>query len=282
MSQPYRLLPRGANSAPSFDPTHPQMLLDFFEDLEYMLEEAAIDDNKKRKGHVVRYAPTTEKTLWRTLDGFQDGSYETFKKSVIREYLGDDSKRLYSLGDLRALVSDAARGGYRSTSEFRLYSCKFHVMADYLVAHDALRQDERDRLFLKGVPDALQRPVLDRLKYKAPDVLAPRVPYSVEQVTEAAEFVLDSQDEDGPSLSTSTPTTVKREGVEHAAPRVKTKTTELAAAISAMVQAVMLLQRQQPPSTSSIPQCQTPPHLDPTAPRGGQCHYCGDSTHIIR
>ncbi|KAH9847520.1 hypothetical protein C2E23DRAFT_889915 [Lenzites betulinus] len=264
MTQPYRLPPRGATAAPSFDPINPQTLLDFFEDLEYMLEEAAVEEDEKRKGHAVRYAPTTEKSLWRTLDGYTTGTYDTFKQSVIREYLGEGGKRLYSPGDLRALVTDAAHGGCRSTSDFKLYSRKFRVMADYLVAHDALRKDERERLFLRGIPDVLQQPVLDRLKYKAPDVLAPRIPYSVEQVTEAAEFVLDSQDEDGPSFSTAAPTTVKRPAADSVSPHVKTETTQLADALTAMAQAMSLLQRQPPaPSTSMLRQ--PPPHLDPKA-----------------
>ncbi|KAI0668993.1 hypothetical protein C8Q78DRAFT_993112 [Trametes maxima] len=282
MAQPYRLPPRGASGAPTFDPTHLQTLLDFFEDLDYMLGEANIADGEQCKAHAVRYAPTTEKILWRTFEGFKVGqTFEAFKRDVIKEYLGEDGKRLYSLGDLRALVSDAAKATFRTTSDFKLYSRQFRVVADYLVEHEVLRKDERDRLFLKGLSEVLAQPVLDRLRYKAPDVLAPRIPYSVEQVTEAAEFVLDSFDEDAPSLSTAAPTTVRPELTGGSAPHIKTESMELAGALKAMAQAVALLHCQVPTAGNPVPR-QTPPHLDPTAPRTATCHYCGDAAHIIR
>ncbi|OSC96521.1 hypothetical protein PYCCODRAFT_1379047, partial [Trametes coccinea BRFM310] len=191
MSQPYRLPARGAAGAPHFDPVHPHSLLDFFEDLEYMLEEAAVVDEQKRKEHAIRYAPGEHKLLWRSFPSHaEDQSYDTFKKEVIKEYLGDDGKRLYSLGDLKILVADAARAGFRSSSEFKAYSRNFRIVADYLVKHGVLRDDERDRLFLKGIPSALSERILGRLRIKCPDVLAPRQPYTVAQVTEATEFVL--------------------------------------------------------------------------------------------
>ncbi|OSD01859.1 hypothetical protein PYCCODRAFT_1368306 [Trametes coccinea BRFM310] len=186
MSQPYRLPARGAAGAPHFDPTHPHSLLDFFEDLEYMLEEAAVVDEQKRKEHAIRYAPGEHKLLWRSFPSHdEDRSYEDFKKEVIREYLGDDGKRLYSLGDLKILVADAARVGFRSSSEFKAYSRNFRIVADYLVKHNVLRDDERDRLFLKGIPSSLAERILGRLRIKCPDVLAPRQPYSQRSATTA-------------------------------------------------------------------------------------------------
>ncbi|KAI0633139.1 hypothetical protein C8Q77DRAFT_1058885 [Trametes polyzona] len=286
MAQPYRLPPRGASGAPSFDPNHPQTLLDFFEDLEYMLQEAGIVDDQIRKTHAVRYAPSNEKLLWRQFKTFEaDRSYDDFKREVIREYLGDDGKRLYSIGDLKVLVEEASHETFRSASEFKGYSRRFRIVADYLVKHDVLRNDERDRLFLKGLPMGFREQVLERLKVKCPDVLAPRQPYSVEQVTAAAEFVLDSQDEDAPLP----PTTQSHIGSDPAAvarlagtatPQVKSESLQLAEALNAMAQAVALLHQQRP--ANAPPARQMPPHLaDASSPRG-QCHYCGEATHIIR
>ncbi|KAI0328791.1 hypothetical protein GY45DRAFT_1254173, partial [Cubamyces sp. BRFM 1775] len=280
MSHPYRLPARGAAGAPHFDPAHPHSLLDFFEDLEYMLEEAAVDDEQKRKEHAIRYAPGEHKLLWRSFPSHKEGrSYEDFKKEVIKEYLGDDGKRLYSLGDLKVLVAEAARAGFRSSSEFKAYSRNFRIVADYLVTHEVLRDDERDRLFLKGIPAAFASRVLDRLRIKHPDVLAPRQPYSVAQVSEAAEFVLDSQDEDAPVAQAS------GRVADVVSTRPKTEQSEIANALAAMAQAVSLLQQRAPPSTGSTAGArQPPPHLDlvSTAPRSNSCHYCGDEGHIIR
>ncbi|KAI8976667.1 hypothetical protein BD414DRAFT_422986 [Trametes punicea] len=264
---------RGASGAPSFDPAHPHTLLDFFEELGYMLDEANVEDDQKCKEYAVRYAPGQHKLLWRGFTSFAEGEpYEDFKKEVIKEYLGDDGKRLYSLGDLKILVSDAAKAGFRSSSEFKTYSRNFRIVADYLVKHSVLRNEERDRLFIKGLPEQLQRAVLDRLKVKCPDVLAPREPYSVTQVTEAAEFVLDAQDDDAPTERATTRT------ADAVSPQVKTEVSELADTFKTTL--VALLQQQR--SSSASPIRQGPPHMDASTPRAGQCYYCGDSAHIIR
>ncbi|KAI0633704.1 hypothetical protein C8Q77DRAFT_1056875, partial [Trametes polyzona] len=286
MSQPYRLPPRGASGAPSFDPNHPQTLLDFFEDLEYMLQEAGVVDDQTRKTHAVRYAPSNEKLLWRQFKTFEgDRSYDDFKREVIREYLGDDGKRLYSIGDLKVLVEEATHETFRSASEFKGYSRRFRIVADYLVKHGVLREDERDRLFLKGLSAGFREQVLERLKVKCPDVLAPRQPYSVEQVTAAAEFVLDSQDEDAPlppplqSRLGTHPATAARIA-DATTPQVKSESLQLAEALNAMAQAVALLHQQRP--ANAPPARQPPPHLPDTSSPRGQCHYCGEATHIIR
>ncbi|KAI0363444.1 hypothetical protein BV20DRAFT_1031326 [Pilatotrama ljubarskyi] len=260
---------RGASGAPTFDPAHPHSLLDFLEDLDYMLDEANVEDDQKRKTHAVRYAPGEHKLLWRGFASFgEDKPYEDFKKEVIKEYLGDDGKRLYSLADLKILVSDAARAGFRSSSEFKTYSRNFLIVADYLVKHSVLRDEEHDRLFIKGLPEQLNE---GRAAVKCPDVLAPREPYSVAQV-EAAEFVLDAQDDDAPIERATTRT------ADAVSPQVKTEVSELADALKTTLAA--LLQQQRGSGTSPVRQ--GPPHLDSSTPRTSQCHYCGDSTHIIR
>ncbi|KAI0367443.1 hypothetical protein BV20DRAFT_970642, partial [Pilatotrama ljubarskyi] len=73
MSQPYRMPLQGASGAPTFDPAHPHSLLDFFEDLDYMLDEANVEDDQKRKTHAVRYAPGEHKLLWRGFASFGEG-----------------------------------------------------------------------------------------------------------------------------------------------------------------------------------------------------------------
>lgn len=278
MAQPYRLPPRGASGAPSFEPDQPETLLDFFEDLEYMLEQADVSEDQKRKEHTVRYAPSTQKALWRGFDSYdvQNGkSYDEFKSEIVKEYLGEGGKRLYSIGDLKAIVQTYAAKGFQSSSEFKVYSRSFRVVADDLVMHNVMREDDRDRHFVKVLPEPLRAAVIDRLKYKCPDVLAPRVPYTVAQVTAAVEFVLDSQDEDAP-IGSSTSTTVTAASIS---PQIKTESSQLADALTAMAQAVALLHQRGP---SPNLQRQGPPHLDRFAPRPGQCIYCGGTDHSIR
>ncbi|KAJ8462358.1 hypothetical protein ONZ51_g10948 [Trametes cubensis] len=277
MSQPYRLPPRSTTGAPAFDPSNPLTLYDFFEDLEYKFEQAGITDASAMKGHAVRYAPSEAKLLWRQFATFGEAhSYEDFKKETIKEYLGEDGKRLYLIGDLRVLVEDVAKTPFRSASEFKTYSRRFRTIADYLVKHKTLREDERDRLFFKGLPNSLREAVLERLKFTCPEVQAPRQPYTVDQVTAATEFVMDSQDNDSSAAplvaSTSRATS---SSISHA----KSESSQIVDALKAMAQAVALLHQQR----ASPPTRQSPPHLDApsSTSQGSSCHYCGESDHII-
>ncbi|KAI0355503.1 hypothetical protein OH77DRAFT_1589949 [Trametes cingulata] len=277
MAQPYRMPPRGAPGAPSFDPARPHSLLDFFDDLECLLDEAGVDseDGQQRR------------LLWRGFASFAEGRpYEDFKKEVVSEYLGDDGKGLYTLGDLRRLVSDAAKAGFRSSSEFRTYSRRFRIVADHLVKHAVLRDEDRDRLFVQGLPGRLQRAVLERLKVKCPDVLAPRQPYySVVQVAEATEFVLDAQDGDA-LVGRATVRTADTDAVR---PHLKLKTevslSELTDALKSTLRVAALFQQQWSTGASPAAVRQVPPdpRMDPsTPPSARHCHYCGDNAHVIR
>ncbi|PIL25381.1 hypothetical protein GSI_13271 [Ganoderma sinense ZZ0214-1] len=75
--------PRGASGAPSFDPiADSRSIIGFFEDLDFCLEQAGINDDAEKKGHAVRYVPDLEKTIWRAFPEYadDDSTYEDFKR----------------------------------------------------------------------------------------------------------------------------------------------------------------------------------------------------------
>lgn len=302
---PFRMPMRNVPGAPVFSPDKPQTINAFFEDLEFLFTEAAISDDQIKKGHAVRYAPEPDKDLWRAFESFQakDKSgkvqtYDDFKAEVLRLYLGKDGKRLHSLSDLNAVVITTTQSTMRSTSEFSAYSRKFRLVGDYLVKHDVLRADDRDRLFVRGLPDALRTKVLDRLKYTCPDVLAPRTPYTVQQVTDATEFVLNAQDEDIRLLYTPhalgvITTTSASTAAPPATVPARTESGQLPDMIAALTEAMRNLSHHAsstPPQSStpaSTPAArQRPPHMPDdsttTPPRIAGCFYCGEPGHAIR
>ena len=64
--------PRGAPGSPVFDPDNVHSLLGFFDDLEYCFDAAGVQDETAKKQHATRYAPDSEKAIWRSFPEFTD------------------------------------------------------------------------------------------------------------------------------------------------------------------------------------------------------------------
>ena len=151
MATTYRMPSRGAAGAPSFDPSaDPRSILGFFDDLEFCFEQAGVTDATLQKNHAVRYAPDSEKTIWRAFDEFSDATktFADFMKAVKKEYVGEDSVGLFSRCDLDLHVESMVRAGMRAVSDFNVYSRRFHNIAGFLVTGNQLQKTDRDHLFL--------------------------------------------------------------------------------------------------------------------------------------
>ncbi|KAI0739852.1 hypothetical protein C8Q80DRAFT_1111704 [Daedaleopsis nitida] len=267
--------PRGAPGAPSFDPDKPQSIRDFFEDLDFLLDEAQLSgglDDEKCIAHAIRYAHSDEKQVWRDLPSAQASTpdYDAFRTAVKAEYLGNNGKQLYSVSDLNAIVRASAGSHLTSASALSAYSRKFRNIGNYLVKHDRILEEERDRLFLSGLPTGLREKVLRRLELKCPDVAYPRKPYPIDDVTAAATHVLDAQNSQGPSVASQQTTSS-----DHTQASEDSDTKQLTDAIKKLIR----LQLSQSNSSTS-PARQNPPHF-PAARTLDGCIYCSGS-HGIR
>ncbi len=292
MAQPYRMPPRGGAGAPSFDPNNDaRSIIGFFEDLEYNFQQAGVNSPREKKAHAVRYAPDSEKAIWKSYPEFSDPlkSYDDFKKVILAEYIGEGGRMLYTLRDLDMLVGMTSTAGMHSIKEFNDYSRKFRDIASFLVTGSYLRKDERDQLFLQGISEPLRSQVLDRLRITHPNVLYPRQQYSLAQVTEAVRHVLEAAvpssfshhryDEQPSTTSTTTAS-------------IKSELSEVTEALKTLTNAFIQSQRTQP--TTSAPTAfgpsarQLPPHMglatasQPAANASRACFYCGDASHAIR
>ncbi|RPD67520.1 hypothetical protein L227DRAFT_491842 [Lentinus tigrinus ALCF2SS1-6] len=291
--------PRGSAGAPSFDPNSDvRSIIGFFEDLEYCFEQAGVDSPREKKDHAVRYAPDTEKNIWRSYPEFKEPmkSWDDFKNAVLAEYIGDGGKMLFTLRDLDMLVSMTAKNGVHSIKEFNEYSRKFRDIATFLVSGGYLREDDRDYCFLQGLQDSFRAQVLERLRITHPQVLAPRQQYSITQVTEAARHILEATVPSSfnhhrlafpaasasPSTSATTPSPVKSELAE------VTEALRAMASAFAQFQRAQLASASQPPVALGPAARQLPPHMSASqsitqpAPGPRTCFYCGDPTHTIR
>ncbi|RPD57163.1 hypothetical protein L227DRAFT_468833, partial [Lentinus tigrinus ALCF2SS1-6] len=291
--------PRGSAGAPSFDPNlDVRSIIGFFEDLEYCFAQAGVSSPREKKDHAVRYAPDTEKTIWRSYPEFKDPmkSWQDFKDTVLAEYIGDGGKMLFTLRDLDMLVIMTAKNGVHSIKEFNEYSRKFRDIATFLVSGGYLREDDRDYCFLQGLQDSFRAHVLERLKITHPEVLAPRQQYSIMQVTEAARHILEATVPSSfnhhrltlpaasasPSTSATAPLPVKSELAE------VTEALKAMASAFAQFQRAQLAAVSQPPVALGPSARQLPPHMSatqnvvPPAQGPRMCFYCGELTHPIR
>ncbi|KAI9060949.1 hypothetical protein FKP32DRAFT_1576974, partial [Trametes sanguinea] len=182
---------RGHTTAPTFDPAQPRTLRRFFQDIETLFERSGIDADEARKSWVVRYLPIDVADLCESLPEFSDDAktYDDFKAAVIALYPGAGEDRKFSVADVESLVAKRAASPITSISELSAYYREFFTMTSYLMKHKRLSESEQSRLFVRGIAPPLWDQVSQRLQLKLPDHY-PDDPYKLEQVYDAAKFVL--------------------------------------------------------------------------------------------
>ncbi|KAI1785979.1 hypothetical protein LXA43DRAFT_898813 [Ganoderma leucocontextum] len=297
--------PRGTSGAPVFDPSSDiRSISGFFEDLEFCFDLASVQDHRAKKDHAVRYAPDSEKNIWRSLPQFSDTpagadpalyTFMAFKDAVLAEYIGVGGKTLFSLSDLEMLVNMTARTGIYSIKAFNDYSRKFRDIATVLISGHYLREDDRDEMFLRGLQQPFQDKVVERLRIVHANIMWPRQKFSVIQVSAAVQHILEAAIPSSfatnqpfashTGLAASTSTTAST------APPIKSELADMTEALKAMTTAFMQLQRQQlnpsAPTALGPAARQLPPHMSApmnlAAPTTAlrTCHYCGDPAHTI-
>ncbi|KAI1785687.1 hypothetical protein LXA43DRAFT_1099959 [Ganoderma leucocontextum] len=152
-------------------------LLGFFDDLEFCFDSAGVHDDDEKKQHAVRYAPDSEKTIWRAFPEFA---------TAAGDYIG--GSLFFLIHDLTSLVATTAKTNITSIKAFGEYSRKFRDIATSLVSSGYLRNHERDHLFLQDIEDSLRQEVVQHLRISHPAVLYPRQQYSIEQQSELVDI----------------------------------------------------------------------------------------------
>ncbi|PIL26401.1 hypothetical protein GSI_12158 [Ganoderma sinense ZZ0214-1] len=246
---------------------------------------AGINDDAEKKGHAVRYVPDSEKTIWRAFPEYanDDSTYEDFKRVVKIEYIGEDGVSLFSRRDLDLHIAATATTTINSVKDFNVYSRKFRDIASFLVSGRQLRTDDRDHLFLHGLPLLMRTSVLERLRITVPATRYPRDPYSIAQVTEAVHHTLEAA-----TLGSSTATATNPTSTQ--VPQVKSELTQAVESLASIAAAFMQAQKTPAASPLGAPpfhQRPLPPHMAapgnpavPPLPR--TCIYCSDASHSIR
>jgi len=109
---------------------------------------------------------------------------------------------VYSLRDMDLLIGERYRIGIISAKELSEYHLQFMTITAWLIDKKQLGDLEQQRAYTRAFQTQLLTAVTNRLQLKNPDH-HPSIPYKVEEVYEAARFILQGAPSLGLSNSTS-------------------------------------------------------------------------------
>ncbi|KIK81480.1 hypothetical protein PAXRUDRAFT_15215 [Paxillus rubicundulus Ve08.2h10] len=190
MAAPFTMPLRGTKDAPKFLGKVTAELPRFLEDVGILADQAQLDDAGKIRA-AIHYAALDEAKLWETLDSAATvpAVWADFVTAVKQLYPRCEGADRYYRSDLHNLVQEYRVKPMKNREELGEYHRKFQKVAAHLISTAKLSVNERDLLFLDGLPHALAAPIRARLQYKVPDV-HPSDPYPMTSTLEAANFCL--------------------------------------------------------------------------------------------
>ncbi|KIJ09421.1 hypothetical protein PAXINDRAFT_17481, partial [Paxillus involutus ATCC 200175] len=188
MAAPFTMPLRGTKDTPKFQGKIIAELLRFLEDVGILADQAQLDHAGKIRA-AIRYAALDEAELWETLESATavPADWANFVTAIKQLYPGCEGADRYYRSDLHNLVQEYRVKPMKNREELGEYHRKFQKVAAHLISMDKLSVNERDLLFLDGLPHALAVPVRARLQYKVPDV-HPSDPYPMASTLEAVNF----------------------------------------------------------------------------------------------
>ena len=115
--------------------------------------------------------------------------YQKFVDAVCQLYPGSDVEQCWLIADMEKLVTDTSRTGISSLADLGKYHRDFVSITTFLITKNRLTAPEQSRTFTRAFPSELWSQVSYRLQLKFPDHF-PNDPYTLEQIHDAARFVL--------------------------------------------------------------------------------------------
>ncbi|KIJ10742.1 hypothetical protein PAXINDRAFT_16289 [Paxillus involutus ATCC 200175] len=274
MAAPFTMPLRGTKDAPKFQGKIIAELLRFLEDVGILADQAQLDHAGKIRA-AIRYAALDEAELWETLESATavPADWVNFVTAVKQLYPGCEGADRYYRSDLHNLVQEYHVKTMKNREELGEYHRKFQKVAAHLISTDKLSVNERDLLFLDGLPHALAVPVRARLQYKVLDV-HPSDPYPMASTLEAANFCLT-----GTSLRPAY------------SPYTYNQPPQTFQQQPASTQPRNPAPRQQPPAQTTTPPATNPalgtvmkqeyPAPGSQAARIATCAFCQDPSHFV-
>ena len=195
---------RGSSKAPKFE-GDPSDLLRFFEDVEFLCEDAEIDAGTDKIKWAVRYASREEAELWHVLPARAGDDWDDFKEEVLAFYPGaKDDDRKYSRADLDRLTAAQAEVPMTSRAVLGEYIRKFTIIATFLEKKKRLSKGECEDKFMDGFHHTFKAQLLNRLTLAYLDHF-PEDPWPTDRVIFHASFLLAGTSRLTPGRVTASP-----------------------------------------------------------------------------
>jgi Aspartyl protease len=206
MAAPFNMPMRNERAAPTFDSKKPREFARFFRDLEKLMARANITLDSEKKDQVLEYVDFDTEQIWKTFPEFTDilKSYDQFKAAIFVHYPDATGDFIYSLKDMDLLIGQRQRLGLATMQDLSEYHLQFLGITRWLINKGHLADLEQQRAFIRAFQPQFLALVMNRLTIKKPDH-HPDIPYKIEDVYEAARFVLQGASVNAYVPATSTP-----------------------------------------------------------------------------
>lgn len=172
MSVPQTCMPlRYDDNAPTFDPSRPTTIRNYFEDIEELLGRCQISDNQLMKRWTCRYEPLEHTDRWKNTPKYSDPSttFAEFKAAIFALYPGADGKQTYVVEDLELLVDYWRARGVRSASDYSEFYQNYSEIATTLVKDRFIGERDSASYIYRALSDAQVNEIQAYLRLKHPD-----------------------------------------------------------------------------------------------------------------
>jgi hypothetical protein len=181
---------RSHSTAPKFDPTQPRELCRYFDELDMLFAACTITDSDQMKRHACHYLDIDSAELWESVPEFATGIlFNTFRTAIHKLYPGSENDCKWSISDMDKLVGEQLRISIFNVSNLGMYYRSFYNITQFLRTKNRISEAEQSRAFVQGFQSSLWTHIECRLELKLPDHY-PDDPYNLEEIHEAAKFIL--------------------------------------------------------------------------------------------
>jgi hypothetical protein len=182
---------RGERSAPTFDQSQPNDLGRYFKQLETLFTRCAIQSDTEKKEYATSYVTSEVADTWEAIPEFTNPAktFVEFRDRLFEIY--NQVSLRYILADIDRLIGERQRLGMRSLQDLSDFHLRFNAISIYLMAHQLLSSREQSQSYLRVFDEPLQSRIIMRLQIKLPNH-HPSLPYEIDEVYDAAKWVLQS------------------------------------------------------------------------------------------
>lgn len=198
---------RGERGAPIFDQKRPNELGRYFDQLDTLFTRCNIQGDIEKKKFAVSFVEYEVADAWEALEEFSSivKTYADFQQR-LREVYNQVNLR-YILADLDQLVGERQRLGIKTLQDLSDFHLRFHAIASYLLSNQLISAREQSQIYLRVFSESLSNQITTRLQIKLPEH-HPAMPYKIDEICEAAKWVLQGIPPSFNGLKTiSSPTT---------------------------------------------------------------------------